>query len=676
MDAEAIGKRLQEAFHPYAVPEWELEAHAEDLATLPEEAQRRVLDLVPAIWPVSHALTFSFLRHARRGTEVFGETRLQIWVGAILDAYEAGGLEEAQPIVADGGRALLRELRGESGVRFRDAVHLLHPYACGLAQRALAVAEGREASGDTATIWLPRRIAVFEDAVRNLLLYKLATAVHCGHVTLGTYRAELPPGHQLVPALEQRFGGAWPGRNSWLEDFFELFPEPALAGRLYQAAATARVAAGIATRFPGLWREAVPVLADLFSTRPAAAALSPREGLLEAIRRWTWLADATAPDVAALLEPLRGGQSTPQDAVLTTAGLYPLAATLPGGDPAATPPPFEGILLPAEAEERRQARRREAREEFVDAFRAILAGGFQEAREPGPAGKDEEEERPATTRPPADGTSVARASAAAGGDGATLPEFIRIGARLVEIPEGMRPLVEEIRDDLGGIPDTYVSGAIAAAGGPVGAFAGPAVPGGPPAEEWFLYDEWDFRRAGYRRDWCSLRELELAPGDPGFVAATVRAYRGPLVRIRRAFELMRTGERFLRRQRDGDEIDIDAVIESRSDTVAGRPASDRLFIRLVRDTRDIAAVFLVDRRVGQHGDPRVAGPALRGPRGARRSLRRLRILGREAAARRAVQDQAARRGLRSGREGADRGDRAARLHADGPPDPPRHPPAS
>jgi nitric oxide reductase NorD protein len=111
----------------------------------------------------------------------------------------------------------------------------------------------------------------------------------------------------------------------------------------------------------------------------------------------------------------------------------------------------------------------------------------------------------------------------------------------------------------------------------------------------------DFRRAGYRKGWCSLRVLELAPGDPGLVAAVVRAYRGPLVRIRRAFELMRTGERFLRRQRDGDEIDIDAVIESRSDTRAGRPASDRLFIRLVRDVRDIAAVFLVDMSSSTEG---------------------------------------------------------------------------
>lgn len=54
-----------------------------------------------------------------------------------------------------------------------------------------------------------------------------------------------------------------------------------------------------------------------------------------------------------------------------------------------------------------------------------------------------------------------------------------------------------------------------------------------------------------------MRELELPAGDTEVVARIVRAYRGPLLRIHRAFEVMRTCERFVRCQRDGDEIDID-----------------------------------------------------------------------------------------------------------------------
>jgi len=92
MDAAAIGKRLGELVRPGHLADAELEECAELLSPLTDDAQRRVLDLVAALWPVSQALTFSFLRNAAQGLAVFGETRLQIWVGAILDAYEAGGL--------------------------------------------------------------------------------------------------------------------------------------------------------------------------------------------------------------------------------------------------------------------------------------------------------------------------------------------------------------------------------------------------------------------------------------------------------------------------------------------------------------------------------------------------------------------------------------------------------
>jgi len=85
------------------------------------------------------------------------------------------------------------------------------------------------------------------------------------------------------------------------------------------------------------------------------------------------------------------------------------------------------------------------------------------------------------------------------------------------------------------------------------------------------------------------------------VADALRRFRGPLQRLRRAFEQMRTGERFVRRQLDGDEVDLDAAVEARTDRVAGRAASDRLFVRLARDRRDIAVVFLVDMSSSTEG---------------------------------------------------------------------------
>ena len=346
MNAAAIGARLEELVLPGHLADGEIEECAELLAPLSDSAQRRVLDLVASLWPVSHALTFSFLRHAHLGLAVFGETRLQVWVGAILDAYEAGGLEQARSIVADGGQALVRELRGEGGVRYRDVVGLLHPYLRALAGGAIDVAEGREAATDTAVVWLPTRIAVFEDSSRNFLLYKLAAALQWGHIASGTYRAELPPGHPLLAGLERRFGTSWGGRPAWLVNFFGLFPDPELAsgsttrqrrcGRPGGSPETCRGSLGRRRRCSGAY----------FAFRHDPGIPGGRERLFESLRRWIWnlpgAVEETDPDVLALLAPLRQPGATAAEAVLAVAGIYPLAAALPAGGAVADTPPFEG----------------------------------------------------------------------------------------------------------------------------------------------------------------------------------------------------------------------------------------------------------------------------------------------------------------------------------------------
>ncbi|MFN2356041.1 MAG: VWA domain-containing protein, partial [Desulfopila sp.] len=58
--------------------------------------------------------------------------------------------------------------------------------------------------------------------------------------------------------------------------------------------------------------------------------------------------------------------------------------------------------------------------------------------------------------------------------------------------------------------------------------------------------------------------------------------------------MLRSRERFVRKRRHGDDIDLDALIEALGDSSAGLPPSDRLFIQLLRDERDIAVMFLVD----------------------------------------------------------------------------------
>ncbi|WP_324780664.1 nitric oxide reductase activation protein NorD [Thiobacillus sedimenti] len=109
-----------------------------------------------------------------------------------------------------------------------------------------------------------------------------------------------------------------------------------------------------------------------------------------------------------------------------------------------------------------------------------------------------------------------------------------------------------------------------------------------------LYPEWDHGRQHYRKNWCTMREKAVAPVYDGFVRDTLDRHAGLVRHLRRKFEALRDENRFEKRQAQGDEIDLDALVEALADARDGREMSDRLFVRLHRAERNIAVAFLVD----------------------------------------------------------------------------------
>lgn len=110
----------------------------------------------------------------------------------------------------------------------------------------------------------------------------------------------------------------------------------------------------------------------------------------------------------------------------------------------------------------------------------------------------------------------------------------------------------------------------------------------------FKYDEWDYQRGSYRKDWCHLYEVPVVPGDAGYVNVVKHKYRAYIWQIRRQLEMIKGEDRIMSRQVDGEEMDIDAVIESVIDHKHGGEPSDRLFRRRVRNERSLAVMFMVD----------------------------------------------------------------------------------
>ena len=166
------------------------------------------------------------------------------------------------------------------------------------------------------------------------------------------------------------------------------------------------------------------------------------------------------------------------------------------------------------------------------------------------------------------------------------------------IPDDIQNIINSVIQDLGDIPDEY----LVAAGD--GAYKykkdddredGKNVWHGTYHEEGaFLYKEWDYRRQRYKKNWCALRELDVTPMRNSFVDDTLAKYTGLVKSIRRTFEILRGEDKKLKKQPYGDDIDIDALVEAYGDTRAGMEMSENIFLKMHKEERNIAVIFMVD----------------------------------------------------------------------------------
>lgn len=108
------------------------------------------------------------------------------------------------------------------------------------------------------------------------------------------------------------------------------------------------------------------------------------------------------------------------------------------------------------------------------------------------------------------------------------------------------------------------------------------------------YPEWDYRGACYRSPGAIVHVARCALGDQRWVDATIASHASVLENIRRRFEMLRAQRVKLRRQLDGDEIDLAAYIEAYADFRAGLPFGQALYQQRRTSRRDVAATLLID----------------------------------------------------------------------------------
>jgi nitric oxide reductase NorD protein len=114
------------------------------------------------------------------------------------------------------------------------------------------------------------------------------------------------------------------------------------------------------------------------------------------------------------------------------------------------------------------------------------------------------------------------------------------------------------------------------------------------ADSGIEYPEWDYRIANYRDRGAIVRLRVLPHGPQHWVDAVLHEHRTMLNEIRRRFELLRPERQTLRRRIDGEEIDLDAYLESDADFRAGLPRSEAIYQTLRPARQSLAIMLLID----------------------------------------------------------------------------------
>jgi nitric oxide reductase NorD protein len=438
------------------------------------------------------------------------------------------------------------------GVRLADVQRVLALFAHGVAGHSLHLQPheprpeiGRESviGTDGSALRVPAEIGAFPSPRHNLGAYLVVVLHQVGQLLLGTFTFAVE--HEV---------DRWPSRGLLRFAFVKLEDR--------------RIDLAIRRGYPGAAGNLDRFLAHARSFRPPPASLPLRDGLAEALAQHSLGAASVGPlpgDTTGLLERMlavagivEAERATAMDSARAAIAICALFDELGPRDAPADP---------------------------IDLEEAVDSSGPATQRAPNePGGSTFEEERDALGLPADDldghgielrgtFTAIDIPYGAIDGQAGTLPDLVTESGS----PDASPPDSDE-RD---GSPS------------PSPVLAGRRSPF--ESDRSFLYDEWDYHRQGYLKGWCRVYEHRLRGDDHQFLAGVRRRHADLAVQVRRSFSFVRPESwHRVHSTNEGEEFDLDAVIDAMVDRRAGHVTDEHLYIRRERGQREVATAFLLD----------------------------------------------------------------------------------
>ena len=614
---------------------------SKSLAELEPDTHGRVLSLSEALLDISPPAVPYFINGSPQALERITPNQLQAWYDKgvrILKQNPEGGQAYFR-IESSHAEEVLEAL--SSGVEFGRVKDVMQMYCRALAGAEIKLAMTEELVGknigwvsnespstEGSTVFVPPLVDRYPSKEENFSWFKVVSTHQVAHLEFGSFRFEFDAPSSLFkdlrPDLERkRVKGAASAEplpdvdpasleQAWVTDmqrFFDLFEDRKLALDTFTVVEDGRLDTRVKVEYPGIRRAYRRVQDDSLEQRPDIQSLPMREAMVEFLVRVSLQQQGPLPApeqyvsearrIGRIARRMLRPEASVEDVAEATLRIYAIISQIPNEE------------LPSESWQDVDEGEGEE-EEYTDPddmeqlLQQMAMGMEMETR---PEGEEEYD-----------------SSQEVEYRGDFKPELVQLLTRLRmgdDMSEaGGEPLTQEILEEMlqnsaelelqsaqGDVQNSsgvFVNNLLKEAG--VNLPQSPEFGQGPLVHvdeeggsleatepQTFVYDEWDFRADDYKPRWCIVRQKEMMEGDASFYGATLHNHAPLVAQVRRQFELM-VPEMFRKERKleDGDEIDIDDVIEAMVDLRTGVSPSDKLYWRRNKVQRDVAVAFLLD----------------------------------------------------------------------------------
>ena len=116
-----------------------------------------------------------------------------------------------------------------------------------------------------------------------------------------------------------------------------------------------------------------------------------------------------------------------------------------------------------------------------------------------------------------------------------------------------------------------------------------------PPPDPYHYPEWDYQMQLERPEWCTVLEKRAKSGTLETIHEIVAKHKPIIGRLKFLIDALQPqGMQRLRKQEDGDEIDLNAAVRAMIEMRMGEQPDPRIMMRNVRKVRDLSVLLLID----------------------------------------------------------------------------------